>query len=85
MAATPSQKNLVSRDEWGAASSRDRDRREPPARILHRVLGGRAELEDPEIHLRDYLVAHAPGVAGGEEPALTQAGVLRAGDVGEFR
>ena len=52
--------------------------------FLHRVLGGRAELEDPEIHLRDYLVAHAPGVAGGEEPALTQAGVLRAGDVGEF-
>jgi len=43
------------------------------------------ELEDAEHHLRDHLVGYFPDVPGGEEPALPEAGLLRAHHVLEHR
>lgn len=42
------------------------------------------ELQYPKVHLRDDLVIDAPRVARGEEPALSQRGVLRADEVDEL-
>jgi hypothetical protein len=43
----------------------------------------RAELQDPEVHRRDGLIADVPGTAGRDEPALAKRRPLRAGHIHE--
>ena len=46
-------------------------------------LPARAELQDPEVHGGDRLVAAIPSVPGGEEPAFAERGLLRPDHVGQ--
>ena len=81
-ALTPSQKNLVSRDDAGRIIE-SASRSSGTGRAGVDLIGG-PELHDAPHHFGDVLVADLPGDLLRDEEALAQRRPLRAHDVGQL-